>query len=219
LLILQWIGIMRSGAVTLFQYLLRKKDKKVTEARFSSDGNTVIVSIEGDNNTVTLPKQVYQLSKDIKVVENLKTVTKPVTQENGIEEATFIHNTKPQLTVNQETAKNLLDAQADSDEVEPQTFTAHIVIYGPILDPKSKKWKFKLANKVENIDISETHIAQDVIQRGGLNVGDTYKVKLQMTERQTATGAFVADYKVKEVLGFFPGTGSRQESLGLEDEK
>ena len=139
-----------------------------------------------------------------------------MSEKNGIEEAVFIHNKKNQLKIDQETAKALRDVHADSDEAEPQSFTAHIVIYGPILDPKAKKWKFKLANKVGIIDISETSIAADVLQRGGITIGDTYKVKLEMIERKTPTGAFVAEYKVKEVLAFIPGSGARQQNLNLD---
>jgi hypothetical protein len=216
---LEWLGILigGKGVWTLVKFLLWGKGRKVTEIQRSGDGNTVIVRVEGDNNTVTIPEQVYRLSKDVKVVENLKTLASPVSENNGIEEAVFIHEKKPQLKIDEETAKALRDVHADSDETEPQTFTAHIVIYGPILDLKAKKWKFKLANKVENIDISETHIAEDAFRRGGISVGDTYKVKLEMIERKTSGGAFVAEYKVKEVLGFIPGSGARQQNLNLEE--
>src|SRR5206468_4136245 len=107
-------------------------------------------------------------------------------------EAVFIRNKEQQLQIDQKTAKALHDVHADSDETEPQIFTAHIVTYGPILDAKAKKWKFKLGNKSENIDITETNIAQEALRRGGINVGDTYKVRLEMIERKTPTGAFAA---------------------------
>ena len=82
---------------------------------------------------------------------------------------------------------------------------------------KRRSGSSRLGNKVENIDISETNIAQEALRRGGINVGDTYKVRLEMIERKTPTGAFVADYKVKEALAFIPGSGVRQQTLDLKD--
>lgn len=220
--ILEWIGILTTPAtilgVSLWRFLIWKKNRKVTSAEIqnTSEGNAVVIRVEGDNNTITVPQPVFQLSKDVKVVENLKIVTTPVDTKNGINKATFIYQKKPQLQIDESTAREIRELH--SDEGEPQTFTAHIVIYGPILTDKAKKWKFRLTNKVEPIDISETHIAEDVLKRGEIRVGDTYKVKLQMTERKTKTGAFVADYKVKEVLEFIPGTGAQQQRLEIHGE-
>ena len=220
--ILEWIGIIATPVtvlgVSLWKFLLWKKNRKITstEIQNTSEGNAVVIRVEGDNNTITVPQPVYKLSQDMKVVENLKIVTTPVDAQNGIEKATFIYHKKPQLQIDESTAREMREIH--SDEGEPQTFTAHIVICGPILTDRAKKWKFKLTNKVEAIDISETHIAEDVLKRGAIRIGDTYKVKLEMTERKTKTGAFVADYKVKEVLEFIPGTGAQQQRLEIRSE-
>jgi hypothetical protein len=87
------------------------------------------------------------------------------------------------------------------------------VVYGVTLDSKSKHWKFKLNNKVENLDISETKIAQEAIDRGGVWVGDTYKVKIEMIERQMPNGGYKTDFKVKDVLDFRQGEQRTQVSL------
>lgn len=212
--ILEILGLIKDNLVipvaSLVGYLLWKGRKKV-EVVEERDGN-VTVKVEGDNNTVTVNRKIYQVSQSSKVVENLKAVVAPVERE-GIDQAEFIYENKPQLKVDKPTAKKLRESCADSDQIEPQIFTAHIVPYGPILDPRAKKWKFKLNGRVENIDISATQIAADEITRGAVGVRDTWKVKIEMTERQMANGDYKPEFKVKEVLNFTPGTIAVQQTL------
>jgi hypothetical protein len=216
-----WIGILSgSGAavlkgakkLNLVEFLRWKKDKKEKSAQPAPNG-TIEVHIEGDNNTVLIAEPVYKLSKSPKVIESVKTLTRPISEETGIHSATFIHNKKDHLKIDIESASELQEAFAESDETEPQIFTAHIVVYGVTLDSKSKHWKFKLNNKVENIDISETKIAQQAMERGGVWVGDTYKVKVEMIERAMPNGSFKTEFKVKEVLEFRPGFRATQVKL------
>ena len=216
--ILEWLGFFtKAGFVTwgVVKFLLWKRDRKEesAETKIEDSGNVVVVKIVGDNNTVTIPQPVYLLSKNVRVVESLKNVVRPVSDENGIDDATFIYKKKEQLKVGKEDAAALQEVHADSDVVEPQLFTAHAVIHAPVLDTRSKKWKFKLNNRVETIDISETHIVQDVLERGGIKVGDTYKLRIEMIERQKENGSYVADYKAKELLDFIPGSGTQAVDL------
>jgi len=216
--ILEWIGIIGGGgtvavgsirgAMLLIEFLKWKKDRKEKSAdvEHTQSGNLITVQVEGDgNNIVVVSEPVYKLSKSVKIVESIKTMAQPVSQETGIDDAVFIHDKKEYLKIDKELAGQLKNVHADADNVEPQTFTAHIVIYGPTLDSKSKHWKFKLNNKVENLDISETKIAEEAMARGGVWVGDTYKVKVEMIERMTRKGEYKTEFKVKQVLEFIPG--------------
>jgi hypothetical protein len=220
--ILIWIGLISGGTATcmegakfLIEFLKWKKDKKEQSAEVQStpNGNIIKIQIEGNNNTVLIAEPVYKLSKSPKVVESVKMLTRPISEETGIHSATFIHDKKEHLKIDTESAAQLQEAHADSDETEPQIFTAHIVVYGVTLDPKSKHWKFKINNKVENLDISETKIAQEAVERGGVWVGDTYKVKVEMIERAMPNGGYKTDFKVKEVLEFRPGNRATQVTL------
>jgi hypothetical protein len=229
--ILEWIGILKEvgeyvvgGTVIgggLIGFLRWKKDRKIigTEIKQTDRGSIVVLKIEGDNNNVTfsnaVSESVFNLSKSVKVVEAVKTLVNPVSETNGIEEATFIHKGKDELKIDQDCAAELQKAYADSEESEPQPFSAHIVIYAPVLDKDSKKWRFKFNNRVETIDISETKIAEDARKRGKVVWGDTYHVKMEMREHKTRTGDFKIDYKVKEVIAFRPGDELTQTSFPL----
>ena len=215
--ILAWIGVIEKPigqGWTLLKFLLWKKDKKkVTEVQHTRDGNITNITINGDGNIIALPEQIAKLAQSAKVVESLKGVASPVSTKNGITDATFIHDKKEQLKIDTELAKQLRGVHAQQEGSEPQPITAHIVIYAPILDPTAKVWKFKLNKRVEKIDISETTIAADALERGSIRVGDRYRVNLEVIERQTPTGNFKFDYKVKEVLSFKEGNPMRQQKL------
>lgn len=216
--ILDWLGILipgGGGIWGLIKFLQWKKDRaeKSTVIKQENGKNVVIVNIEGDNNSVTLPEQVYALSKSTKVVQALKRVVAPITKENGIEEAVFIHDQKEQTKVDQAGASDLMQAGVEDEINEPQIFTAHIIVYAPVLDKAAKKSKFHFQNQITTVDISETKIAEDAVKRGGVTCGDTYKVKMEMIERKTAAGGYVSDYKVKEVLEFKGGHMREQTTL------
>ena len=216
--ILTYLGIFTTAAGTagasLFKYLLWKKDQKkpTTETKVIGDNGAIIFHIVGDNNTITIPESIRKLADSPKVVESLKAVAVPVSEDNGIESAVFLEGKKRHLEIDQPTAKALQDTASDSPDLHAQVITAHVILYSPVMDEQSKKWKFKLNGKVESIDISETAIAQDALKRGHYNLGDTYKLKLELKERRTPKG-FVMDYKAKDVLEFFPGQTSHQQRM------
>jgi hypothetical protein len=221
--ILEWIGIVGTAAGTgysLFKFLRWKQDKKESQIQINqgANGNTVVINIEGDNNSVTIPEEVYRLSKNVQVVDSVKTITAPVANEIGIDEVAFLHNSKVALKIGKPEAEEIQKARADSEENPPQFFTAHIVVHAPVLDPKSKNWKFKLNGRIETINIEKTKIAEQSMERGGVNVGDTYKVKIKMVERKTKSGEFKTDFSVEDVLEFYPGTRLKQAPLIVEPE-
>jgi hypothetical protein len=227
--ILEWLGLIcgtvSGGALVtigsvkamkgLIEFLRWKQERKEKSAELkkTENGNFYYVTVIGNNyNVSVVPEQTYQLSKSIKTVEAIKTLVSPVKEENGINDASFIHE-KKKVTIDQEAALELGRSFADTDEIPPQYFTAHITTHGPILDSKSKHWKFKLNNRVQDIDISETKIAEDAVARGLVNIGDTYTVKIEMKQHQTKKGDYTADLKIKEVIGFKPGESHQQIKL------
>jgi hypothetical protein len=214
--ILEFLGFIKTIGGSLIPYLLWKgnRKEKSAETKTSVNGNTVEIHVEGNNNTViVVPEQVHKLSQDPKVVDSIKTMTNPVSESYGITEQSFIYENKPQLTIDAASARSLREATTDTDIVEPQIVTAHIVVHNCTLATKPKKWKFKFNNRVEIIDIGESTIAADVMARGGVSVGDTYKVRLEMIERKNPKGEYVTHYKVKEVLEFIPGHRAEQSQL------
>jgi hypothetical protein len=216
--ILEFLGFIKTIGGGLIPYLWWKgnRKEKSAETNTSANGNTVNISVVGDNNIIInkiIPESVHKLSKDAKIVENIKTMTNPVSEAYGITEQSFIYKNQRQLTIDAASARSLREAATETDTVEPQIVTAHIVLHALTLDTRSKKWKFKFNNRVEIIDIGDSTIAADTMARGGVSVGDTYKVRLEMIERKNPKGEYVTHYKVKEVLEFTPGHRAEQSQL------
>lgn len=74
-----------------------------------------------------------------------------------------------------------------------------------------------MAGLVTPMDVSETTIVADALRRGA-NFGDSYRVKLEITQVKREPGNFTARYKIKEVLGFRPGYAGTQEAMEFDEE-
>jgi hypothetical protein len=217
--ILEWIGILSggcAGVLKLIPYLKWRKNNKdvpLTVTQKDSSGNILIIQVQGSNNTIEVPKPVYDMAQSPKMVESVRQLASPVSEETGIDEAVFIHEKKEHLKIDKPLAKELSEISVDPENSEAQFFKAHIVVHKPTLDTTSKHWAFKMNGRIENIDISATKIASDVITRGKVCVGDTYYAKIQFIERRTKQGTFVTDYKIVEVLEFKPGERHVQDEM------
>jgi hypothetical protein len=217
--LLGWIGILKTTGVAagykLLQYLNWRKDNKGREIQIKQgeNGNSVVISVVGNHNTIIVPTPIYKLSKSPKLVESIKQLASPVSETNGINEAVFIYNKQEHLKIDKALAENIKGLQADAGDPGPQIFTVRIVVHSPVLDTKSKHWKFKFNGHVQTVDIGQTTIAQDAIARGGINVGHTYTVKMEMEERTTKAGCFATDFTILEVLDFKPGQRATQNTM------
>lgn len=210
--ILEWLGLIVAPASAIFGlFKLWKKlaGRPITEERMTvQDGRNVVqLSIVGDNNTVVTYRETYELFKDEAVRENAKRVIAPVVKP-GYEELEFEADGVVQDRVSKVEAQSLLDTPAerlpDMPIGEPQTITAYVNVYAPVYDEKATRWRFTYNGGHSYMDISDTTIAIDAVQRGGAMANDLYKVKLQIQQIRTADGQLSARYKIKEVLEFSP---------------
>jgi hypothetical protein len=210
--ILEWIGII--GAPTgaclgLFQYLRARNGRQAEQQAQITDtqGNNIVqVTISGDGNTVNISPEVAKLAHDTKVIEAAQGVVQPVVERKGINSATFFVEGEATERIDKEYAQNVAEFTVmDEDPPETQTIVGHIRIYSPVFDPKAQKWRFIYNGHIELIDISGTTIAGDILKRGKIVVGDTWKVRMRITERRTPSG-FKYEYAVIDVLDFHPGS-------------
>ena len=210
--IIEWLGII--GGLGLLQYLRSKGDKSIQEETeiVDNDGNNKIeVKFIGSNNTVIISPEVMKLAGNHEIVKAAKGVVAPVANRAGIELAKFSVNGEEAEGINKEYAKEVSLAVID-DGSEPQYITAHITVHEVFFGSRTKKWEFIYNGRVERIDISSTDIGSKILKRGKAVVGDTYKVKLELIERNTPSG-YKTDYKVIEVIDFYPG--KEQEEMDV----
>ncbi len=129
---------------------------------------------------------------------------------SNIGEASFLDEKEKEIKIN-----GGFYYSSDEKEIiitEPQVIIAHIVVHSPVYDKKTKIWKFTYNGKHEKIDISGCNIYQTIDSRGGALIGDTFKVKLEITEKKNKH-RFTNHYKIIEVLEFKPTIKKIQDNL------
>lgn len=105
--IAEWVGILSTGAIGLFQLLkfLRRPKVAGTPLHIQSDGTGNVI-VTGNGNTVVVPKQVYQLAQDPKAIEKAKSVMLPLTKD-GYETLAFLEGDKETFEVNSDEASEI----------------------------------------------------------------------------------------------------------------
>jgi hypothetical protein len=220
--ILEYIGLITTisgvSGYTLFELYRKLKDKTVIKQEQKDNGNIIVITTKENKDgekteTIEVKREIAQLMSVKEVRKAIAIMLTPLSKV-GIDKfySTDLKKLKAKnKEVNFEIKKDEIDTfvytepkQNIDENIELQYRTAHITIYAPILDTDSKKWKFKMNEKIESIDISECNIAETIMQRGKIVFGDTFKVKLEIIERKTEKG-YKDDYKVIEVMEFKEG--------------
>ncbi len=216
--ILEWIGIIAGGTITagvsvwkLYKWIVDKRmpGQKITPVHH---GDVVTINIEGSNNQITVSRPVFKLASEPSVQEGIKELLSPLNQD-GIDETAFIHK-GGEVVITKDEAKPVLEASpADLDvEIDPQIIEGHITIHAPTFDPKAKNWKFKWNNRVESVNIANSTIAQTILDRGKVVVGDAFKVRMEVIEKRQKSG-YKQYFKVLNVLGFVPNAEQQIDLL------
>jgi hypothetical protein len=214
------IGGIGAGAVaTVFGYLKWKKGRNIEKVE-NSGSNNVIVHIHGDGNTVTIPKDVYQLAENSQVMAAINAAVAPVTTQEA-KRIEFRQDDKPQTVLDESDVKAIeasvsagpwLALTPPAPDPEPETITATLHVYSPVFDVKAPMWRFLYRNKPIYAEISETDIAKDAVKRGGSFKNDRYKVKMKVTPPKKPDGDI--HYEIIQVLDFTPA--DQQMSMPLK---
>lgn len=219
----EWLGLLGVPTVGygLFRLLKWLGGRPAEfEAVEDQDGRDVFrVTVNGDNNNVIVAPETKALYEERTARQSAKRILEPLKDE-GYERLEFLNNGEVTESFNSDEAAGILrmpDAPPGSDEEEPQTIKAWIKVYAPTFNENAKSWRFQFGDSFPWMDISETSIASDAIKRGGVRVGDSYHVRLQITQVEQESGNFTNQYKVKEVLDFKPGHGGTQEVMSFDD--
>lgn len=160
------------------------------------DGSVELKFDAGQNNRIGeihLHQNVYQLSNDRSVIAAVKGVLQP-TQTRDITAVEFKdRNGRTVEAIDKAHAATIIeqegfDVPQDEGALPTQTIDARLTIYSPVFATESKMWKFIYSDHVVKVDISQSGMAEDVIRRGTISIGDAYLVRLEITEHKTANG-------------------------------
>lgn len=210
--VLEWLGLLgipTGGILGLFALLKKLSNRRITEAALESkDGRDFVrITIEGDNNTVLVFPQTFDLLKDDTVINNAKRVVQPISQD-GYDSLEFKTDSKVTERINKPEAISIAGISTStalpSALDPPQLITAWVNVYAPVYDINAPKWRFKFGDSHQYMDISETEIAALTLVRGGAMIDDSYRVILELTQEHNANGSIINHYKIKKVLDFRP---------------
>lgn len=204
------IGILPTGG--LIGFLKWRKGREIQSQTVISDvghGGEVRIVARG-GNSIVINQNVYHLSRNEKIRDSVAGVFAPL-KKPGIDKVEFRSGSKPDvapISYDRDSAEEIISSCTvdDPDKVllEPQKIIAHLRVHSPVFDPKADRWRFRYGEEKIYADITETSIASDAIDRGGVFINDTYKVRMEITEHETPQGQFRNSYKIIEVLDFLP---------------
>ena len=206
-----------TGLLTLLGYLKVKGKRNLESVSREDERGQVKVTFEGDHNQVTIQNNVFKLSNNPKILEAVEQIAES-TQPEGIDSIEFREDDKLANAITKPEGREIIEGirntRLQEQLPEPpsaQVIEAHLMVYEPRLDTDAQYWRFWYGDQSIRVDVSETQIPGEVMARGRVNVGDTWKVRLEIAQRQTTTGRMRNDYKILEVVEFFPG--GHQQSL------
>lgn len=215
--ILEWLDLYRNtigggtAALGVLGYYRWRRGRKLATVQTVHDagpGGVVQVKVEGDNNTVLIPRVVYDLAHNRKIAKDTTKLLDPL-KKDGIDVLESRVGDESSLEVSKEDAKDIVATCAlvkdEEDILSINVIVAHLTPYDARFDPDAKQWEFWHGDKRIQVDISESSIARDAVNRRSVSMDDIYKVDLEITERKTSGGQIRTDYKVLNVHDRFPG--------------
>jgi len=219
--VLEWVGLLTpaggtgAAALTYLGYLKYKKGRKTISAQQIEDqdgSGSVLVTLEGDGNTVNVTNNVYSLSNNQKALKATRDAFAPIGHEN-FDAMQLKSNGEVLGEINYEEVKDIVAScntsidQLTETEPDIDEMTAWLSPYSPVFDAKAQNWQFNFGREHVYVDISETSIAAEALARGSSSIEDSYQVRLEVTtpiDRNGATGK--PSYKILEVLNFIPAS-------------
>lgn len=214
--ILIWLGIFGvtpAGGCGLLKYLKVRKGRQIKSVtRLDSPDKRGLVSLEFADGAkvekIEIHNHVYNLGENKEVVKAVAKAIQPIKDDEPYKRLEFRENGKPQNLIDRSDAG---DIQKSCDAVlaaapiaDSQLVDAVLQIRSPVFDIAATNWSFYYGDLHITVDISDTDIAQQAIDRGGAAIRDTYVVKMQISQHVTFTGRIGNRYKILEVKEFIP---------------
>jgi hypothetical protein len=109
-----WLGLGGATVGSLFRLLKffgQKTAKPTTQFEIHAATGSTVVIMNGDGNSIEVPKQVLELASDKAVMDRAKTVLRPL-ELAGYEELSFVENGQQTVVLTKDEAVRIKDAPA-----------------------------------------------------------------------------------------------------------
>lgn len=222
--IAEWVGLLGSGSMGLFQLLkfIRGAKDASTPLHIQADGTGNVI-VTGNGNTIVVPQQVYQLAQEPKVVEKAKAVMRPL-EKDGYETLAFLNGEREIFEVNSAEAKGIGELPSQPLSDLPSESISQIRGQVRIKSAQyegSNQWGFLWngrAINAEMVDQAAEWVAEFQANKVDAPPNSTLDVSMLEVAQLDAQGLIVgkASYRVTQVhsvarppsqIGMFEGIG------------
>jgi hypothetical protein len=219
--VLEWLGLLgvpvsATGLLGYLGYLRVRAGRKVVEAKPITDADrtgTIEVKFEGDGNSVHVHQHVYNLSENPCALRATRDAFLPLGDDGfdrvkvreGDAVVEELDSAKIEAIV--KSCNVGIEKSKEPPEPEVEITPAWLSVYSPVYDLNAPQWRFRLGKDVIYADITQTNIAQQALERGGVAIEDAYQVRLEITTELDAQGGKKeSSYKILEVIRFVPAS-------------
>jgi hypothetical protein len=211
--VLEWLGLLGvpTGALSYLGYLTWKNGRKVEVTPVSDSDPTgiVVVKVNGDSNSVHVHNHIVRLSENPRALRATRDAFLPLGQD-GFDNVKVRQGDAVVEEINAAEVEAIVKSCAqgieeakETEAPEVEITTAWLSVYSPVFDAAAPSWRFRLGRDVIYADITETDISKQALERGGVNVDDSYQVKLEITIETDAQGVKRdPTYRILEVIRF-----------------
>ena len=195
--ILGWLGLAGGGGGSLLWFLKRKRGRKsVRQERVDRERSNVYnITVEGDNNPITISSPVYQLSCDERVCAALSRTLSPL-RSDGIDEFQVRQEGETIMSVSKS------DVMAGNFDPEPQTAT--LFLHSPVFT-RGSQWQFSYGPQRISATLRDTKFIGRVFDEGErFGAGDIFSVQLRLAQSPDSNERIRNDYEIIKVLEVTP---------------
>lgn len=205
--VLELLGLTGSGG--LLGYLKWKRGRKIIEQGHTIDGDgnrSVNIKVEGNNNVINLPMNVYKLASDRHVRRHQRDILNPLKDE-GITELqtrTPYSHEPVQVVTDEEVQRGHFRVVASevggNDETHVETFETELILVSPVFARKGK-WAFEYKDENISADVSDTAFLDGVLTNDKrFGAGDLFRVLLRKSRVVKSDGNTRINYEIVRVL-------------------
>jgi hypothetical protein len=226
--LLHWLDLLGvptgSVGIGLLGYLKLRRGRPIKNVTsLTAPDHRGRVSIEiGDGSSpqhIEVHNHVYQLGENRNILQAASKIIRPIEEGKDFNRIEIRENDKKVGEINRQDAVDIQKscdlAISKPEPSKPQTIEAVLQILAPVYTLDAQSWRFWYGEQAITADIADTDMAARAMTRGGVAVGDSYKVKLEITQYATPTKQIRNSYKIVEIQDFIAAqpTDSTQADL------
>jgi hypothetical protein len=182
--ILGLAGILPGGGISVFKFFKILKNRKILSALDSQDkngNNCVNITIEGDNNTVILPRPVYDIYQDKEFRREAEAIPAPL--DNGLKKISFSKDANEPLEI--VPAEIPYFRGIETTETNETSEMLILEIIQSRQDGSLKGWRFSTGDTEFSAEVKDRNFLDMIVNKKiSITHGDMIKAKVDIIQRQ-----------------------------------